>query len=392
MARLFGLSGAKTEVLYDGFEFAIAPGEIVAVAGPSGAGKSVLLGKVAAAAGRRTNVVRLNIDKLASCDKPALAAVGDAPLEKRLEILSRCGLAEATILVTPANRLSGGQLHRLALAAAITQAGGLEGDSLLIADEFAASLDGATAWVLCRQLRRLIRPLGRAAPTNGGRPSPAVLLATVRGELLEALQPDRVIFKPLGGEAICRPWPGSGGQAFSMPGVIERGSIADYRALSQFHYVAGEPAAHKRVWVVRDLPMPFSGASPWRGEGSGAWPAAVLVVSPPVCNCRGRNAALPRRYTGRNRRAALGRLNREVECISRVVVHPVFRGLRLGVGLVRHALATTQTPLVEALAAMGEIHPLFEKAGMYSFGAFVGNRRYVYYLGRRSPYVVVRPA
>jgi hypothetical protein len=29
---------------------------------------------------------------------------------------------------------------------------------------------------------------------------------------------------------------------------------------------------------------------------------------------------------------------------------------------------------------------------MYSFGAFEGRRRYVYYLGRRTPYVVRRRA
>jgi GNAT superfamily N-acetyltransferase len=124
--------------------------------------------------------------------------------------------------------------------------------------------------------------------------------------------------------------------------------------------------------------------------------AAVLVVSPPVCNVRGRNVVFGQRYTGRNegrrangeernseeisslgsspfahrssplalRSAARGRLNSEMECISRVVVHPAYRGAGLAVKLVRHALAERRTRHMESLAAMGAVHPLFELAGM----------------------------
>jgi hypothetical protein len=35
--------------------------------------------------------------------------------------------------------------------------------------------------------------------------------------------------------------------------------------------------------------------------------------------------------------------------------------------LVRHALATAETPMMEALAAMGRIHPFLERAGMTAF-------------------------
>jgi GNAT superfamily N-acetyltransferase len=116
--------------------------------------------------------------------------------------------------------------------------------------------------------------------------------------------------------------------------------------------------------------------------------AGVLVVSPPAIRCRGRNLALPGRYVGRDCRASLALLNAEVECISRVVVHPVYRGCGLAVALVRHALATAETPLVEALAVMGGVHPLFARAGMQHIGRFSGGRRYHYFVARRQP---VRP-
>jgi len=56
-----------------------------------------------------------------------------------------------------------------------------------------------------------------------------------------------------------------------------------------------------------------------------------------------------------------------MRCISRVVVHPQWRGLGLAVRLVRRGLATMTTPYTEALAAMGRVHPFFERAGMTAY-------------------------
>ena len=71
---------------------------------------------------------------------------------------------------------------------------------------------------------------------------------------------------------------------------IETGSIRDYSVLSRFHYISGQPAAHKRVYVIRP---------PKTGQiGDLLLPevAAVLVVSPPLRCVRGRNIAMPGRY------------------------------------------------------------------------------------------------
>ncbi|MEO6436540.1 MAG: GNAT family N-acetyltransferase, partial [Tepidisphaeraceae bacterium] len=53
-----------------------------------------------------------------------------------------------------------------------------------------------------------------------------------------------------------------------------------------------------------------------------------------------------------------------VRAISRVIVHPQFRGLGVASGLVRRVLLDCPTRYVEATAAMGEVHPFFEKGGM----------------------------
>lgn len=237
--------------------------------------------------------------------------------------------------------------------------------AVLLADEFCSTLDELTATVLARNLRRLVRryPL-------------AVLLATPRTELLGAIRPDRVIVKPLG-----RPphvvQPGRQRSRLAQPRrwPIRPGSIADYRALEQCHYIAGPPAAHKRVYVIRT-------PSRYRRHGSPEI-AAVAVVSPPVITVRGRNVATAGRYLRPDRQAGLQRLNQEVECISRVIVHPMFRGCGLAVRLVRHVLQTSPMPLVEALAAMGKIHPFFIRGGMTPAGLFKGRTQYYhYYLAR----------
>ena len=54
----------------------------------------------------------------------------------------------------------------------------------------------------------------------------------------------------------------------------------------------------------------------------------------------------------------------EVSVISRVVVHPKFRSVGLGVKLVGETLALAGTSCVEVVAVMARYNPFFERAGM----------------------------
>lgn len=146
------------------------------------------------------------------------------------------------------------------------------------------------------------------------------------------------------------------------------GTRADYQALAEFHYLRHAPFSIERVLVLEDPRPPiahrFDSQSETRTSHS---VAAVLVESLPALSCVLRDEALGERYRWADRRAGARLLNAEVRCISRVVVHPQWRGLGLAVRLVRWALDTATTHYTEALAAMGRVHPFFELAGMRAY-------------------------
>ena len=150
--------------------------------------------------------------------------------------------------------------------------------------------------------------------------------------------------------------------------VLQRGVMGDYHTLSRFHYRAGRPATVTRVWRLVDVRLSVVGRYLGRREAGRV--AGVVVESMPTLRCRLRGVALGGRYGSiRSARERAMLMKEEVRCISRVVVHPQWRGLGLAARLIRHALLNAQTVYTEAMAAMGQVHPMFEKAGMRAYRA-----------------------
>ena len=131
--------------------------------------------------------------------------------------------------------------------------------------------------------------------------------------------------------------------------LIREGTIDDYASLARFHYRAGPPATIARVLTARDT---------INDELLG-----VLVVSHPTLNGRWRDIAWPGERP-RDNSSSTAWLNREVRCISRVIVDPRARGRSIATRLVRFYLARADTRKTEAIAAMGIACPFFECAGM----------------------------
>jgi len=141
--------------------------------------------------------------------------------------------------------------------------------------------------------------------------------------------------------------------------LLSPGRYADLKALAPYHYRPGRATGIVRIFRAthQDRESPDSPPFPSRLAG-------VLVESLPLLASAARNAATGNRYALPDALLAAALLNDEVRCISRVIVHPVYRGMGLAVRLVRHALQHAETTYVESFAAMGRIHPFFQLAGM----------------------------
>jgi len=129
------------------------------------------------------------------------------------------------------------------------------------------------------------------------------------------------------------------------------GSAADYRRLARFHYTHGPPASFALVVAVDFVPIPGLPR-----------PVAVGVLSYPTLRCASRERALQIGRVPRQWRYAY--LNRHLRTISRVVVHPEFRGIGLASEIIGMLLRQSPTRYVETISRMARAHPLFARANM----------------------------
>lgn len=133
--------------------------------------------------------------------------------------------------------------------------------------------------------------------------------------------------------------------------VIGLGTWKDYQGLEAYHYRGGQPRATRAIYRAVH-----------NGETVG-----VIVYAAASLNLAIRNQVLNNRYRPAStfgKAMVAQAINREVDLISRVIVHPTFRGIGLGVRLIKETLELRPFKYVEMSAAMGAINPFAEKAGM----------------------------
>ena len=167
---------------------------------------------------------------------------------------------------------------------------------------------------------------------------------------------------------------------------IGRGSLEDYKALSQYHYRNSRLGPYSAIFAIKPV---HGGASSalrgniaavpaaakrriWRGRDSAlrlGEPIGVIVYTMPSPALELRNAATENFFAGFDRSTQLALVNKNVRCIGRVIIEPRFRGLGLASRLVRETMPKMDVPIVEALAVMGLVNPFFEKAGMKAYKA-----------------------
>lgn len=322
----------------------IAPGSITLITGPSGSGKSTLLRAITQAA-RAERICVITPPTRLPTHRPCCDLVGHSA-SASMRVLASAGLADVRAMVRTPAHLSDGQRSRLRIAIALGRAASMarsERPVVVAIDEFAANLDAITAMGLAMALRR------RAAE----RGNVAFVIASPREDTVGPLDPDMMVALDACEPPTLAPRHRS---AVPMAMRIRRGSRADYEALAPLHYRPGHPATMDLILCAVDA---RSGIR-----------AGVLVVSRPTLNAGWREMAWPGRFAAGAPDAAARRINRELRCISRVIVDPRFRSLGVAERLVRTYLRRPLSRCTEALAAMGHASPdggFFARAGMTAY-------------------------
>lgn len=323
VAEAFGLGIDQKQkfTIYDNTQIKIAPNDIVYITGDSGSGKSVLLKAIKQDLGKEaTDLADITADQ----DKPLIDTIGK-DLNNALELLSKAGLNDAFLFLRKFHELSDGQKYRYKIAKLMENSA-----QWWIADEFCSVLDRDTAKILAYNLQKIARQMDKA-----------VVVATTHTDLFGDLGPSVHVHKRFGGQLSVNYYPNEPVGECSLTGEmrVEEGCYADYKALSVFHYHSGRCPPPRRIFVLK------------RGDEV----CGVIVYSFPPPTMFGR---------GRVWKGGFGDLQRELSSISRVVVHPKYRTMGLGVKLVRESVCLVGTPFVEMVAVMAKYNPFAEKAGM----------------------------
>jgi ABC-type transport system involved in cytochrome c biogenesis ATPase subunit/N-acetylglutamate synthase-like GNAT family acetyltransferase len=331
-----GVDEAKRFVVFDDFALEFRRGDLVYVTGDSGGGKTLLLKAFKGYFGyEAVELSDLEIDP----DETLIEGVG-GDVKEAIEILSLCGLNDAFLFLRRFKELSDGQKYRYKLAKLVD----CKDKSVWLVDEFCACLDRVMARVVAYLFQKVARKLGKT-----------VVLATTHDDLIGDFQPDVVVRKGFEGDVDVarndvKPKPCS----ICKDVRVEKGSIEDYEKLKRFHYRSKNEKERSSL-RIRDCYKLLYGDSL----------IGVIVYSHSYLNLKPRNMVFGDRYVftpGDLHKARL--INEEIARISRVVIHPKFRGIGLGEFLVKETLPKIKAKVVEVLAVMAKYNPFFEKAGM----------------------------
>lgn len=140
---------------------------------------------------------------------------------------------------------------------------------------------------------------------------------------------------------------------------VVRGGVEDYERLAGYHYRERKAGPFARIFALR--------ARGRLARRSGVKTVGVIVYRMPSMNCELRNAATNGVFAGFDRVTGLSLVNKNVRCISRVIIEPRFRGIGLASRLVYETMSEMDVAVVEAIAEMGMVNPFFEKAGMKGY-------------------------
>ncbi|MFG0295992.1 MAG: hypothetical protein ACF8PG_08815 [Maioricimonas sp. JB045] len=131
---------------------------------------------------------------------------------------------------------------------------------------------------------------------------------------------------------------------------ISPATRADWSYFARWHYRS------RGIGILR------FGTLLWHGEE----PIGICLFTSAPLSLAPRN-----RYFGRSSRwtsATIQAMNRQLVMLSRVVLHPTYRGAGIAARYIHRSCRLCPFPWIETLTQMGHVHPFFEKAGFVRVG------------------------
>lgn len=227
--------------------------------------------------------------------------------KETLRILTLVGLGDAVLFLSKYNQLSDSQQARARISLQL-----INDLDVLVVDEFLSTLDRETAKSVAYCIQKVVRKMGKKA-----------IFVTAHNDLENYLKPDVLIT----------------GKAFPSAWEVENKKVTDKNEIlgrCTFEY--------KDKFFYKELRL---GELHYKGKYTGGTKEYLAVMLEK--RCIGILVSTYRRHDGGRR-------------ISRVVIHPSYRGVGIGKELISKYLE--DYPKCDVVAAMAMFNPVFEKAGM----------------------------
>lgn len=225
-----------------------------------------------------------------------------------LSLLTLVGISDATMFISSYDELSDSQQARARIALEI-----MSDKDVIVVDEFLSTLDRKTAKAVAYCIQKAIRKYGKKG-----------VFITAHEDLSEYIMPDYIIK----------------GKSFPSDFVVEKCHFDIYKNI----ILENTTFRYGDKYEYRNLSL---GELHYKGKYTGG--TKEFLYAEYDGEVIGVLVSTYRMHDGGRR-------------ISRVVIHPSYRGIGIGASIVKKYIS--DYPNSDVVAAMGRINPVFEKAGM----------------------------
>lgn len=313
--------------------------DVIYITGISGSGKSTLLRSLAERYSFDISQYGMSAmySQLASDERPLIDCIGST-FEQAISFLNSVGLSEAFIYFKKFVQLSEGQRYRFYLAKLLELT-----NTVIVVDEFTSLLDRITANIVAYNYTKAMRRYRKK-----------LIVATSHDDLTKSLNPShRITFSYSGEHTIERLRRDDSIPPYIGDIVIAENGKSPDTTLLKYHY--------------KNTKMPAMVTNTFTALLNN-YPVGMIVYSVPM-----RTYMLGSFLMSRRDRRRYDKLSTDEKrllsgnntlIVSRVVIHPTFRGIGLGAYLLRETLSMVDKKVIVLSSVMSNYVAFCEAAGM----------------------------